>query len=210
MRLRFCLSLLLLSSFFFSAIAQEEQKLNGPIAEGAYRSVEDFYQGKALRLRGINFSFDEGANYLIVRPQLPLPELDSLWAWYIDGELFLRVKEDLKLEGDPLFTYVPKLQRISPFYYPSWKKEELSMAIFNPYTGKRIGQRSVENLVRIEKKAFLNLNDGRAYPLEAKYLRQAVQGDVGLQKSVSELSDEELEARFEKIIAIYNDRNPLQ
>jgi hypothetical protein len=83
------------------------------------------------------------------------------------------------------------------------------MYVHNPYTGERIGKKTVTNrdLVFIQK--LLHFQTGENIDFNFENLKLWTVDDKGLQKTMQEMKAEEKESKLFKTLLIYNDRNPV-
>jgi hypothetical protein len=157
-------------------------------------------------LQQAKFVLDNEENIVFLQGQQAL--LDSLWGFCMDAKPYLRIEADSNGQED-YFVQLKILGRISYFDYPVWQIRPVNMEIYNPMTGRKIGQRQVLNKEKVMQKRILSLETGQIQPLEYQSLSQWIQQDIGLKKSLDELGAKATEEQLLKVIRIYNDRNPL-
>jgi ribosomal 50S subunit-associated protein YjgA (DUF615 family) len=83
------------------------------------------------------------------------------------------------------------------------------MYVHNPYTGERIGKKTVTNrdLVFIQK--LMHFQSGENIDFSFDNFKAWASDDKGLLKSIEEMKNEEKESKLFKTLLIYNDRNPV-
>jgi hypothetical protein len=83
------------------------------------------------------------------------------------------------------------------------------MYVHNPYTGERVGKKTVTNrdLVFIQK--ILHFQTGESIDFNYDNLKSWTSDDKGLHKSLIDMKTEERETKLFKTLLIYNDRNPV-
>lgn len=207
-KVKFMPLLLLLLWPWLSLLAQD--KSSRQWQDGLYYEFKQFQLNQppsSLKpLQQAKFVLDNEENIVFLQGQQAL--LDSLWGFCMDGKPYLRIEADTNGQED-YFIQIKILGRISYFDYPVWQIRPVNMEIYNPMTGRKIGQNQVLNKEKVMQKRILSLETGQIEVLNYANLSQWLQQDIGLKKSLDELGPKATEEQLLKVIRIYNDRNPL-
>lgn len=204
--------------FFFlglvpvSLLAQQPVGNNYPFKSGVYTSFNEFSADNPIvdsTFPKMQYDLNAEENILILKPESQ-SMLDSLtqkqiWGLCLNGVPY--IKTDDKQEGRPYFVKLHVIGKLSYYYYKAFREKEVIMYVHNPYTGERIGKKTVTNrdLVFIQK--LLHFQTGENIDFNFDNFKSWTADDKGLQKSLSEMNTEERESKLFKTLLIYNDRN---
>jgi len=195
-----------------SLFAQLPVGNNYPFKSGVYTSFNEFSADNPTLdsiFTKMQYDLNAEENVLILKPESQLL-LDSLtqkqiWGLCLNGVPY--IKTDDKQEDRPYFVKLHVIGKLSYYYYKAFREKEVIMYVHNPYTGERIGKKTVTNrdLVFIQK--LLHFQSGESIDFNFDNFKSWTADDKGLQKSLSEMSTEERESKLFKTLLIYNDRN---
>jgi hypothetical protein len=198
----------------FSVFAQLPVGNNYPFKSGVYTSFNEFSADTPTLdsiFTKMQYDLNAEENILILKPasQSLLDSLTQKKIWGLCLNNVPYIKTDDKQEGRPYFVKLHVIGKLSYYYYKAFREKEVIMYVHNPYTGERIGKKTVTNrdLVFIQK--LLHFQSGENIDFNFDNFKSWTADDKGLQKSLSEMSGEERESKLFKTLLIYNDRNPV-
>lgn len=209
------LSILFLSFLGFQSIAQPTALTNNySFKDGIYLRFEDFKKDASSKnniIDSLQYDLNAEENILILsaNSQKLLDSLipDKIWGLCINQIPYIRTED--QQEGRFYFVKLHVLGKISYYYYKAFREKEVIMYVHNPYTGERIGKKNISNrnLEFIQK--ILHFDSGEITDFNFDNFLNWSKDDLGLYKSLSEIKNEEREAKLFKSLLIYNDRNPV-
>lgn len=210
-------SLYLLS--YTSSTAQSNNKQQHSFEDGVYQSHQDLKHNqprfKLYDLPSFAYQLDREDNLLFLSEatmsQLSgstIKSLDNIWGLCVKGVPYMKVRPSGK-NGVVYFVKYHILGRICYLYYPSIEDRAVEMPIYNPYSGARVGGRTVVNRERRLVKQLMLFETGELKPYSVESFKQWAEDDTRLMKTIERLSEKEAEARLFKSIKIYNERHPL-
>lgn len=201
------------------AHAQKKITKGYQFVDGVYTSHQELKTNKPsfplYRIPAFNYQLDGEKNLLFLSEesmqQLPnsvIQSLDNIWGLCIKGKPYLKVNPKGK-DGAVYFVNYHILGRICYLYYPSIENKEVEMLIYNPYSGNRVGRKTIVNRERTLVKKIMLFETGEMLDYNAKNFKQWAKNDERLMKTLKDMSDREIEEKLFKTIKIYNDRNPI-
>lgn len=203
-----------LSCIFPILSAQEAFNTSLAFNNGVYTDIADFRANSPqLDSLASNLQYDLNAeeNILILRPESQ-KLLDSLvtsniWGLCVASVPYIRTEDNQ--DGRYYFVKMHVIGKLSYYYYKAFREKEVIMYVHNPYTGEKIGKKTVSNrdLVFIQK--LLHFHTGESIDFNFDNFKDWTKDDKGLQKSIEEMKTEERENKLFKTLLIYNDRNPV-
>lgn len=214
MILRISLFLLFFAGAFLGNAQQSPFNNNATFANGVYLRIDDFKKNKpTLEIEASKLQYDLNAeeNVLILKPETQ-KMLDSIasgqvWGLCINQIPYIRT-EDLQ-DGRPYFVRIHVVGKLSYFYYKAFREKEVTMYVYNPYTGEKMGQKSITNRELVFIQRLLHFQTGETTDFNYENLKNWTADDGGLSKSLGEMKAEEREGKLFKTLLIYNDRNPV-
>lgn len=220
-------------TYFFSSIVISCFLLFGPTAlwaqvpsqqghtfeDGVYKTHQDLKQNKPsfplYELPSFGYQLDREDNLLFLSENTlsqlsnsKVKSLDNIWGLCIKGVPYMKVYPSGK-EGVVYFVKYHILGRICYLYYPSIEDKAVEMPIYNPYSGKRIGGRTVTNRERKLVKQLMLFETGELVPYSLENFKLWAKDDERLMRSIEHLSEEDAKERLFKSIKIYNERHPI-
>jgi len=194
--------------------AQQPLANNYPFKNGIYTSFSEFSTDSPVLdsfLSSMQYDLNSDENILILKSESQ-SLLDSLtnkeiWGLCINQTPYIKTED--KQDSRPYFVKLHVVGKLSYYYYKAFREKEVIMYVHNPYTGERIGKKTVTNrdLVFIQK--LLHFQTGENIDFNFENLKLWTVDDKGLQKTMQEMKAEEKESKLFKTLLIYNDRNPV-
>jgi len=205
--------------FFVSTQAQQKIKKGYNFEDGVYTSHLDFKNNKPsfplYRIPFFDYQLDGEKNLLFLSEvamaklsESDIKSLDNIWGLCIKGKPYMKVNPKGK-DGAVYFVSYHVLGRICYLYYPSIEDKEVEMMIYNPYSGNRVGGRKVVNRERVLVKKIMLFETGEIQDYNGKNFEQWIEEDERLMKTLSDMTEEEVQNKLFKMIKIYNDRHPI-
>lgn len=205
--------------FFVSTQAQQKIKKGYDFEDGVYTSHLDFKNNKPsfplYRIPSFDYQLDGEKNLLFLSEvamaklsESEIESLDNIWGLCIKGKPYMKVNPKGK-EGAIYFVSYHVLGRICYLYYPSIEDKEVEMMIYNPYSGNRVGGRKIVNRERVLVKKIMLFETGEIQNYSADNFKKWIQDDERLMKTLSDMSEEDIQDKLFKTIKIYNDRHPI-
>lgn len=199
--------------------AQPKKQQGYSFEDGVYKSHHDFKSNKpSFHLYDLpNFSYqvDRENNLLFLSeetirqlPSTKIEHLDNIWGVCIKGIPYMKV-HPLGKDKAVYFVRYHILGRICYLYYPSIEDKTLEMPIYNPYSGERVGGRTITNKERRLIKQLMLFETGELVPYSVENFKQWAKEDKRLMKSIERLSEKDAQKRLFKSIKIYNERHPI-
>ena len=188
--------------------------------DGVYQNHQDLKGNqpsfKLYDLPSFAYQLDREENLLFLSEetlsQLPvstIKNLDNIWGLCVKGVPYMKVRPSGK-NGVVYFVKYHILGRICYLYYPSIEDRAVEMPIYNPYSGARVGGRTVVNRERRLVKQLMLFETGELKPYSVKSFKQWAQDDMRLMKTIERLSEQEAQEKLFKSIKIYNERHPIE
>jgi hypothetical protein len=210
--------LLLLGST--ALMAQNPSATVNSFEDGVYKSHSDFKGNKPsfalYELPNFDYRLDREDNLLFLSETTlanlsdsKLESLDNIWGLCIKGIPYMKVYPDGK-DGVVYFVRYHILGRICYLYYPSIEDRAVEMPIYNPYSGERIGGRTVTNRERRLVKQLMLFETGEIKPYTLDNFKEWAKDDKRLIKTLERMNDSEAEEKLFKSIKIYNERHPIE
>lgn len=197
-----------------SLLAQMPIGNNYPFKSGIYTSFSEFCSDSPVfdsLFALVQYDLNAEENILILKPesQLLLDSLSQKQLWGLSLNNVTYIKTDDKQDGRPFFVKLHVVGKLSYYYYKAFREKEVIMYVHNPYTGERIGKKTVTNRDLVFVQKLLHFQTGENIDFNFDNFKSWTADDKGLQKSLSEMSSEERESKLFKTLLIYNDRNPV-
>lgn len=200
-------------------LAQPTQQQGHTFEDGVYQSHQDLKKNKPsfhlYDLPSFGYQMDREDNLLFLSEKTlqqlsssKIKNLDNIWGLCIKGVPYMKVYPSGK-EGAVYFVKYHILGRICYLYYPSIEDKAVEMPIYNPYSGKRVGGRTVTNRERKLVKQLMLFETGELLPYSLENFKLWAKDDERLMKSIERLSEEEAQDKLFKSIKIYNERHPI-
>ena len=193
---------------------QQPVSNNYPFKTGIYISFADFSNDNPVLdsfMSSVQYDLNAEENILILKPEsqswLDSITNNQIWGLCINQTTY--IKTDDKQDGRPYFVKLHVVGKLSYYYYKAFREKEVIMYVHNPYTGERVGKKTVTNrdLVFIQK--LLHFQTGESIDFNFENLKSWTADDKGLQKSLTEMKEDERDGKLFKTLLIYNDRNPV-
>ena len=187
---------------------------NFPFKAGIYKSFSDFTADEPsadslVSILKYDLNAEENILILKVESQYLLDSLikEPIWGLCIQNAPYIRTED--KQDGRYYFVKLHVVGKLSYYYYKAFREKEVIMYVHNPYTGERIGKKTVTNrdLVFIQK--LMHFQSGENIDFSFDNFKAWASDDKGLLKSIEEMKNEEKESKLFKTLLIYNDRNPV-
>ncbi len=222
-RMTYLFSSILISCLLFVGqqplSAQPKKQKGHSFEDGVYQSHQDFKNNKpTFRLYDLpNFGYqlDREDNLLFLSDKTleqlegsKLENLDNIWGLCIKGVPYMKVSPSGK-NGVVYFVRYHILGRICYLYYPSIEDRAVEMPIYNPYSGERVGGRTVVNKERRLVKQLMLFETGELVPYSVDNFKLWAKDDERLMKTIERLSEKEAKVKLFKSIKIYNERHPI-
>ncbi len=147
-------------------------------------------------------------NALAALPKSPIQSLDSIKILCIKGIPYLKTQPKNNAK-EVYFVRYFLIGKICYFYYPIFKKKEIEMLVYNPYTGKPIAKKTIVNEERDFVKQIMHFESGEIEDYKLSVLKEWTADDIGLAKTLANMNEETAEEKLFKTLQIYNDRNPI-
>lgn len=211
------------------AFAQGSKAPVSPWKDGLYLSLEQFQSNSpAYYWREVKGKwFSNPGSGLTTVADLTLINgsafpLDSLWAICIEGQPSLRIPADSTLRSSAIFAKLIYPGRISLFTYEGGIVDTVSIAAYNPVSGKPFRQARLPRITREFRERIFVLETGQVLPFSQESLVRCMEADPEVRRAVSlleveereEEETEEAEKEFrEKLlraIEVFNERNRLK
>ncbi|BDS14701.1 hypothetical protein [Aureispira anguillae] len=201
------------------AQAQKKIKKGYNFIDGVYTSHLDFKSNKPsfplYRIPAFDYQLDGERNLLFLSEESmaklstsEIKSLDNIWGLCIKGKPYMKVSPKGK-SGVVYFVSYHILGRICYLYYPSIEDKEVEMLIYNPYSGNRVGRKTVVNRERTLVKKIMLFETGALEDYNAENFKKWAKDDERLMKTLDSMSKDEIEEKLFKTIKIYNDRHPI-
>lgn len=199
--------------------AQPNQQATHTFEDGVYKSHEDMKANKPTfrlyELPNFGYQLDREDNLLFLSQETvnqlagsKVESLDKIWGLCIKGVPYMKVHPSGK-DGVVYFVRYHILGRICYLYYPSIEDRAVEMPIYNPYSGERVGGRTVTNKERRLVKQLMLFETGELRPYSVGNFKDWAQDDERLMRTFERLSEEEAQEKLFKSIKIYNERHPI-
>jgi hypothetical protein len=204
---------------YTASTAQINKKQQQDFEDGVYQSHQDLKENqpsfKLYDLPNFAYQLDREENLLFLSDKTmsqldgsALKSLDNIWGICVKGVPYMKVHPSGK-DGVVYFVKYHILGRICYLYYPSIEDRAVEMPIYNPYSGARVGGRTVVNRERRLVKQLMLFETGELKPYSVANFKQWAQDDTRLMKSIERLSEQEAQEKLFKSIKIYNERHPI-
>lgn len=201
------------------SMAQLKKQQGHSFEDGVYQSHQDLKNNKpTFRLYDLpNFGYqlDREDNLLFLSEETldqlvgsKMKNLDNIWGLCIKGIPYMKVRPSGK-DDVVYFVRYHILGRICYLYYPSIEDKAVEMPIYNPYSGERVGGRTVTNKERRLIKQLMLFETGELVPYSVENFKQWAKDDERLMKTIERLSQKEAKTKLFKSIKIYNERHPI-
>ncbi len=181
---------------------------------GIYQVFDEFKSDKPFHdstISNLNYDLNAEENILILtsESQIIIDSIfgNKIWGICVDGQPYIRVNDHQN--GRPYMIKLHVVGKLSYFYYKAFREKEVVMYVHNPYTGEKIGKKSVTNRDLVFIQRLLHFYSGETIDFNYENLKLMSADDVGLLKSLEEMKPEERENKLFKSLLIYNDRNPV-
>ena len=145
------------------AVAQQRIDHNFQFIDGAYFSNKQLIKNRPniefFNFKPFGYQLDSKSNLLFFdKSTLDAFEdkgvLDSIWTVVVGGKPFFKMGVD---SNAIYFVKYHLVGKICYFYYPVYTDKPVEMFVHNPYTGDRIGYKTVTNKQKIFVKKILDL-----------------------------------------------------
>ncbi len=183
--------------------------------DGAYFSNQQLIKNKPniefFNFKPFGYQLDSKSNLLFFdRNTLQAFEnkgiIDSIWTVVVGGKPFIKMGVD---SNAVYFVKYHLIGKVSYFYYPVYTDKPVEMFVHNPYTGDRIGYKTVTNKQKILIKKILDLSTGEIQDYTQENVLVYLKRDERLRQTLDQPSEQEVEDKLFKSLKIYNDRNPI-
>ena len=198
-----------------TALAQQRIDHNFQFIDGAYFSNQQLMKNRPnvefFNFDPFSYQLDSKSNLLFFdKSTLDAFEsrgiLDSIWTVVVGGKPFIKMGVD---SNAVYFVKYHLVGKISYFYYPMYTDKPVEMFVHNPYTGDRIGFKTVTNKQKIFVKKIMDLTTGLINDYTKENVLNYLNSDERLRKTLLDLNEQEMEDKLFKSLKIYNDRNPV-
>lgn len=202
----------------YQLLAQTNTK-SYKLEDGVYAKHQDLKNNQPsyplYRIPNFDYQLDQEQNLLFLStaaietlPSSEIASLDNIWGLCIQGVPYMKVQPQGK-EGAIYFVRYHLLGRLCYLYYPSLEDKPVEMYIYNPFTGTKVGSKTIMNKERTLIKKLMLFETGELLPYSVESVKNAIKDDLRLLKTLEALSEQEAEGRLFKTIKIYNDRHPI-
>lgn len=198
-----------------TVFAQQRIDHNFQFIDGAYFSNQQLMKNRPniefFNFDPFSYQLDSKSNLLFFdKSTLDAFEsrgiLDSIWTVVVGGKPFIKMGVD---SNAIYFVKYHVVGKISYFYYPMYTDKPVEMFVHNPYTGDRIGFKTVTNKQKIYVKKIMDLTTGLITDYTKENVLHYLNTDERLRKTLLDLNEQEMEEKLFKSLKIYNDRNPV-
>lgn len=189
---------------------------NFHFANGLYRSMAELQANRpAYSLEAVEIrSFTNPVTSLTQMERVVLKqsgeELDAgqFWALVLEGIPSVRVPRDEINKDLPSFAALKLRGKISYYTYPDWRRRKVSIAAYNPATGRPFRQGQVEREEEVIVEKMLHFETGEVVDFTLENFLRWISDDPVLLETFGELNPEEQHEKMFKGLLIYVDRNP--
>ncbi len=202
-----------------TSVAQKKINQNFKFEDGIYTQHQAFKNNQPnfplFKIPDFEYQLDSEKNLLFLSekslaqlPQSEIKSIDNIWGLCIKGKPYLKITPtDNKNEVYFVRYYI--LGTICYLYYPIFEEKSVEMFVHNPYTGKKVGSKTVINQEKKFIKKLLRFDTGLIQNYNAANFLAMIQDDTKLVATLVGLSQKEMDKKLFKSIKIYNDRNPI-
>jgi hypothetical protein len=209
------LSVSLLLFVATNSFAQKKPKFN----DGVYASHTDLKKNnpsyELFKIPDFDYKLDSEKNILFLSnkslqklAESEIKSMDNIWGICIKGKPYMKIQPtDNKEEVYFVRYYI--LGSICYLYYPVFQEKSVEMFVHNPYTGQKVGSKTITNKEKKFVKKLMRFDTGEVKPYNSDNFMAMIQDDPKLVETLKDLSQKDLEKKLFKSIKIYNDRNPI-
>lgn len=189
---------------------------NFHFADGLYRSMAELqanrpaYSLEAVDMRFFTNPMTSLTQLEYVASKQTGEELDAgqFWALVLEGIPSVRVPRNEINKDLPTFAALKLRGKICYYTYPDWRRRKVSIAAYNPATGRPFRQGQVEREEEVIVEKMLHFETGEVADFTLENFLRWIADDPVLLETFGELNPEEQREKMFKGLLIYVDRNP--
>jgi hypothetical protein len=213
--------ILLCCCTFFLLPLQAQKKINKvySFTDGVYATHQDFKTNKPTyplyRIPDFDYTLDGEKNLLFLSDksmaklsESEIKSLDNIWGICIKGKPYMKVNLHGK-NGATYFVRYYVIGRICYFYYPTIQDKEIEMVVYSPYTGAKVGRKTIVNRERTLVEKIMLFETGQLLDYNTENFKSCAKDDERLMKTLSDMTEDEVDSKLFKTMKIYNDRHPI-
>lgn len=199
--------------------AQKKIKKGYEFTDGVYASHADLKNNKPsyplYRIPEFDYTLVGNKNLLFLAeksmtklPDSEIKSMENIWGICVKGKPYMKVSPQGK-NGAIYFVRYHILGKICYLYYPTIEDKEVEMFVYSPYSGDKVGKKTVVNRERtlVEKLMLFETGELKEYTVEN--FKAWAKDDERLMKTLKDMTNKEIKDKLFKTIKIYNDRNPV-
>lgn len=184
--------------------------------DGVYLSFEEFQQNApalswdevdALLVSNVT-AFSAQSEYIRRKGGDTLAAAE-IWGFALEGLPFIRLTDTAAQKRAMAFAGLRVRGRICYFTFETKKIEQIPIAAYNPLTGKPFRRGWAPRHSTVVQERILNFETGAVQPFGRAELHSWMKDDLQMQRTVEEMTEEEVEEKLFKCLLIYDDRNPV-
>jgi hypothetical protein len=189
---------------------------NFAFKDGVYLSFEQFQQNtpalgwdevEALLVSNMQ-NYSAQAEY-IRRKGGDTLAVEEIWGFALEGLPFIRITDTLSRKRAIAFAGLRVRGRICYFTFETEKIEQIPIAAYNPLTGKPFRKGVASRKAMVLQERILHFETGELRPFGRAALLDWMADDRQMQRTVEEMTEEEVAEKLFKCLLIYDDRNPV-
>lgn len=215
------LILLMLSLGLNLAGAQPDSVLvtkNFKFEDGVYLTAGDWQQNRPA------FTWEELDASLATNPQTFITQVesirvrdsgasispDSIWGISLGGIPYIRLDREASGTKATAFAGLRVRGKICYFSYPQDVTRQVQIKAYNPVTGRPFRSGVVDRTETVLREWMLDFRTGEVAEFNVENFQGWIADDPQLQRTVRELSPEEVEEKLFRCLLIYVDRNEVR
>ncbi len=198
-------------------IAQDKKTI--AFKDGVYQSHQDLAKNQPSyslsKIPYLDYRLDKESNLLFLAdrstamlPDSEIKSMDNIWGICIKGKPYMKIKP-AENSTEVYFVRYYVLGKICYLYYPVFVDKQVEMYVYNPYTGNRVGAKTITNREKILVKKLMVFETGELLDYNKENFMELIKDDKRLYGTLEGLTEIELEEKMFKSLKIYNDRNPI-
>jgi len=187
--------------------------------DGVYQTHQDFKTNQPTfalhEIPVFDYKLDGEKNLLFLSDKSidqlaksKVKSLDNIWGLCIKGRPYMKVTPNNNKEQVYFVRYYI-LGSICYLYYPVFQEKTVEMFVHNPYTGDKVGSKTIVNKEKTFIKKLMVFETGELVDYNGANFLRLINKDKRLVKTLKGLTEEQISEKLFKSIRIYNDRNPL-
>lgn len=217
-KMKFIISILL-CCIGIAVFAQKKTPKPIEFVDGVYNTFMDFKNNSPKfplhKIPNFDYKLDGEQNLLFLSDksiaqlsESEIQSLDNIWGLCIKGKPYLKVQVPNK-NNTIYFVRYHLIGKICYLYYPIFEDKTVEMFIHSPYSGAKVGKKTITNRERTLVQKMMLFETGEFQDFNPENFKNWIKDDERLLETIKEMSDKELEEKLFKTLKIYNDRNPI-